>query len=157
MIEPVTLTTTQKTVVGLKKQVKKDRMKWGNSDVPKLQYKVSVLFTIYTYIHMYIYIIYIYIYIYICIYILYIYLYKRTLSTGFYIQRRSSVYISVKNVFSVLHFSLTRLILERFCNNFRNLCNFKSWSENTSDMKFGTFILCNITKKDRRKCSQLQL
>ena len=124
MIEPVTLTTTQKTVVELKKQVKKDRMKWGNSDVRKFQYKVSVFFH-HIYIHTYVYVYNIYIYIYICIYILYIYLYKRTLSTGFYIQRRSSVYISVKNVFSVLHFSLTRLILERFCNNFRNLCNFK--------------------------------
>ena len=74
--------------------------------------KLVFFFTIYTYIHMY-------------VYILYIYLYKRTLSTGFYIQRRRSVYISVKNVFSVLHFSLTRLILERFCNNLRNLRNFK--------------------------------
>ena len=44
MIEPVPLTTAQKTVVGLKSQQFKKRMKWGNSDIPRFQYKVTMLF-----------------------------------------------------------------------------------------------------------------
>ena len=46
MIEPVPLTTAQKTVMGLKNNrlKKKKRMKRGNLDVPRFQYKVTVLF-----------------------------------------------------------------------------------------------------------------
>ena len=45
MTEPVLLTTVQKTVVGLRNQVKKNnKMQLENSDVPRFQYKVTVLF-----------------------------------------------------------------------------------------------------------------
>ena len=43
MIESAPSTTAQNTVMGLiKQQVKKNRMEWGNSDVPRFQYKVTV-------------------------------------------------------------------------------------------------------------------
>ena len=45
MIESALSTTAQNTVMGLiKQQVKKNRMKWENSDVPRFQYKVTVFF-----------------------------------------------------------------------------------------------------------------